>query len=100
MNVVDSKQQEIQTLCQKNNIGFLGLFGSVARGDDTENSDVDLLVKFNQPISLLKLIHVENEFKDILQRKVDLITVGGLNPRIKPYILKDLKRIYGQPVQG
>lgn len=100
MDVIQNKQQEIQALCQKNNIGFLGVFGSVARGDDTPTSDVDLLVRFNEPISLLTLIHVENEFKDILQHKVDLITIGGLNRRIKPYVFKDLKPIYGQHIQG
>lgn len=100
MNIVETKQQEIEALCQKNNIGFLGLFGSVARGDDTPTSDVDLLVRFDKRITLFELIHIENEFKDVLQRKVDLITVGGLNHRIKPYVFKDLKPIYGQSVQG
>lgn len=98
MDILENKQQEITSLCQKNNIGFLGVFGSVARGDDTSTSDVDLLVRFDKPISLLTLIHVENEFKDVLQRKVDLITIGGLNPRIKSYVFKDLKPIYGQPI--
>src|SRR3990167_137628 len=99
MNILQIKQQQIEELCQKNDIGFLGLFGSVARGDDTEDSDVDLLVRFDKRINLFELIHVENEFKNILQRKVDLITLGGLNHRIKPYVFKDLKPIYGQQIQ-
>lgn len=94
MNIVESKRAEIQDLCQKNNIGFLGLFGSVARGDDTPNSDVDLLVKFNKPIGLLELVHAQNELSDALGRKVDLVTEGAVHPKIKPYIFKDLKTVY------
>ena len=94
MNIVDSKQQEIQDLCQKNNIGYLGVFGSVARGDDNENSDVDLLVKFNKPIGLLELVHAQNELSDALGRKVDLVTEGAVHPKIKPYIYKDLQTLY------
>lgn len=89
----------VTPILKKNHVNYAAVFGSYARGEANEDSDIDLLVKFDQPISLLKLIHVENELEDILQRKVDLITIGGLNPKIKPYIFKDLKLIYGQPVQ-
>jgi len=48
----------------------------VARGEETEESDVDLLVRFARPKSLLDLVRIEREFSEALGRKVDLLTEG------------------------
>ena len=68
-----------------------GIFGSYARGEQKKNSDIDILIKYNN--SLLKLVGLEMELKKILRKKVDLVTYDGLNPRLRGIILKDEVRI-------
>jgi predicted nucleotidyltransferase len=69
----------------------VGIFGSYARGDYKKGSDLDILVEFKNPPSLLALIKLENDLSEILGTKVDLVTTGSLkNKRIKRSIKKDL----------
>jgi predicted nucleotidyltransferase len=73
----------------------IGIFGSFARREETETSDIDILVKFRKTISLLDLVRIHRELSQILGRKVDLITEASLkNERLKNYIYKDLKVIF------
>lgn len=72
----------------------VGLFGSFARGENIEGSDIDILVEFKESPSLLTLIKLENELTEILGIKVDLVTIGAIkNKRIKRSIKKDLINI-------
>jgi predicted nucleotidyltransferase len=72
----------------------VGIFGSYARGENTEKSDIDILVKFKVAPSLLTLIKLENELSDLLGIKVDLITTGAIkNKRVQKRIKKDLINI-------
>jgi len=72
------------------------IFGSFARGENGKNSDLDILIKFQDSIGLLELVQIEQELSDKLGIKVDLVTEGSLkNPRLKKYIEQDLITIYG-----
>jgi predicted nucleotidyltransferase len=74
---------------------YIGIFGSFSRGEQKEGSDIDLLVKFKKPQSLLKLIGIENKISEQLGLKVDLVTEGALtNKRIKKSVEQDLQYIY------
>ncbi len=91
--------QEIQNIIiqylMEYNPEFIGVFGSHSRNESDENSDLDLLVKFKNALSLLQLIKIENELTDKVGIKIDLITEGALKNRIiKENIQKDLKLIY------
>jgi hypothetical protein len=71
------------------------VFGSFARGDNKQGSDLDILIKFKDRISLLKLVQIQQELSDKLSIHIDLITENSLkNPRLKQYIKKDLITIY------
>ena len=94
MNSVDF--DTIIPILKSNHIAFAGLFGSYARGEETPDSDIDLLVRFDKPIGLIKLVGIEYDLSDRLQKKVDLVTEGALSPYIKPHVLRDLKVLYGQ----
>ncbi|MBI4788211.1 MAG: nucleotidyltransferase family protein [Chloroflexi bacterium] len=72
----------------------VALFGSVVRGEDTPESDVDLLVKFKKPIGLLNVVGVEMELSKQLKRKVDLVTEGALSKYIRPYVEKEKVILY------
>lgn len=59
------------------------VFGSVARGDTGENSDIDLLVDFEPDSSLFDLLHLTGELQDLLGHRVDVVSTGGLKDRDK-----------------
>jgi predicted nucleotidyltransferase len=91
-------QQEIKNIILDHLKGYqpvrVGIFGSFARGESTEQSDIDILVKFKVAPSLLTLIKLENELTDLLGIKVDLITTGAIkNKRVQKSIKKDLINI-------
>lgn len=93
MNFNKLKKQLIE-ICQENNIARLGVFGSVSRGEETTESDIDLLIKLKKPIGLIEFIRLEDKFVEILGKKVDLTTEDSLHPLIKRTVLTDLKVIY------
>lgn len=70
-------------------ISELGIFGSYARQEQTETSDVDVLVEFSEIPSLLKFINLENYLSDHLGVKVDLVHKRGLKPRLGERILAE-----------
>lgn len=75
-------------------VNRVGIFGSFARKEMKQDSDIDILVEFKDTFGLLKLIQIENALSKLLNRKVDLITTRSLDPKIKPFIEKDLQVIY------
>ena len=73
------------------------LFGSFARGDETENSDVDILVRFDRTtthIGLFTYGRIHRELEEKLGRKVDLVEEGTLRPAIQKAANRDIKMIY------
>jgi len=71
-------------------ISELGIFGSYARGEQQSDSDLDVLVAFEQPVSLFDLVRLENELTDELGVEVDLVTKDSLKPRIESRVADDL----------
>jgi len=71
-------------------ITYLGLFGSYVRGEQKKTSDVDILVEFDRPGTLLDFIHLQNDLEDLLGVRVDLVEKSGLKPAIKPFVLKEV----------
>lgn len=65
----------------------------MARGEATEKSDIDLIVKFGKLKSLLSVVKLERQLAMALGRKVDLITEGALSPYIRDNIIHDLETI-------
>lgn len=94
MSSAEIKNIILESLRQYNPL-FIGLFGSYARNEQTVNSDIDILVSFQNGISLLRLIKLEDELSIKLGRKVDLITEASVkNKRIKDNISNDLQIIF------
>lgn len=84
----------LRSTCQSKDIAMLGVFGSVARGEESPDSDVDLLVRLSKPVGFVEFIELEDTFKDIFGRNVDLATESSLHPLIRQNVLRDLKVIY------
>lgn len=89
-----SLQQEniIKAVTQRVNPTLLGVFGSYARGEENDKSDLDILIDFDMKVDLLELIGIEQELSELLGIKVDLITLRSVNASLKPYIESDLIR--------
>ena len=86
--------QKLIDICKANGIAMVGVFGSMARGEQTERSDIDLLVRPAKPKSLLSLVALEREISSALGRRVDLLTEGALSPYLRDRILSELQVLY------
>lgn len=71
----------------------MGLFGSYSRGEETEDSDIDLLVDFERPIDYFKLIDMEDYLKEKIGVEVEIVTRPALKDRIKNRILKEVSYV-------
>jgi predicted nucleotidyltransferase len=65
------------------------VFGSVARGEEAADSDIDFLVALERGRTLLDLVSLEEELTALIGRKVDVVVEGGLSPHIGPAILRE-----------
>jgi predicted nucleotidyltransferase len=81
-------------ICRQNGVAKIGVFGSMARGEATEQSDIDLLVEFSKPKSLLTLVALERQISAALGREVDLLTEAAISPYLRDRIKRDLQIIY------
>ena len=72
----------------------IGIFGSVARDEHTENSDIDILYQLKETVGLLNIVRIKDSLEEKLNKKVDLVSEKHIHPELKPYIMKDLKIIY------
>lgn len=71
------------------------IFGLVSRNEGNEDSDIDILVDLDYSKKIgLQFIQMKIDLEKLLQKKVDLVSSGGLSPRIKPYIDSDKELIY------
>jgi hypothetical protein len=87
------RRKEILEIAARNGAVNVRVFGSVARGDDRPDSDIDFLVNLESGRSLLDLARLLRELNTLLNRPVDVITEAGLRPRIKPHVLKEARQL-------
>jgi predicted nucleotidyltransferase len=80
--------------CQKNQVSYLGLFGSFARGEEKKESDVDILIDFEDIKSFFEMASIKLDLEKRLKKEVDLTMKSNLKPSIKPYVFKDLISLY------
>jgi len=81
-------------LCRQNSVVQIALFGSVARGEADQQSDIDLVVEFSKRISLLRFTALERQLSEALGRRVDLLTEAAISPYLREKIKRDLRVIY------
>ena len=70
-----------------------GVYGSRVRGDNREDSDLDVVVELPPKASLLDLVRLERELQELLGIKVEVVEYGGLHPRLRDRILSEERRI-------
>jgi uncharacterized protein len=88
---LEEKRLEILRIAQAHGASNIRVFGSVARGEEGPDSDLDLLVEMKAESSLLDLVSLCQDLEDLLGHKVDVITEGGISPYLRD-------RIYAEAV--
>lgn len=90
-------ETKAKEFCENNNIAYLGVFGSYARGQEAKNSDIDLLMNIDHSkgyFTLFDLVKLKNKLEKMFGKEVDIITKP--NRHVVPYIEQDLVTIYGE----
>jgi predicted nucleotidyltransferase len=90
-NMLRSRREDILKIAAKHGACNVRIFGSVARGEAGENSDIDLLVELEPDRSLLDLAKLVMELEDLLNRKVDVVTEQGLYWLLRRRILTEAR---------
>ena len=88
MNIEEIKKKVLPIL-KKYGVKRAGIFGSVVRGEETEKSDIDILVEIEGRVSLLDFVGLKLELEEALGRKVDLGEYSTIKPIIKEQILSE-----------
>ncbi|MDX2195529.1 MAG: nucleotidyltransferase family protein [Cytophagales bacterium] len=90
---IETKLKEIKPiLVDKFHVTTIGYFGSYSFGQPTDNSDLDLLVEFSQPVGW-EFFTLERFLEQYLGLRIDLVTKNALKPKIKEYILNQVHYI-------
>ncbi len=82
-------REKILNALKQNDVKRASLFGSVVRGELTDESDIDILIEFKGRKSLLDLVGLKLELEEMLKRKVDILTYNSLHPLLKDRILRE-----------
>ena len=93
-DTVEVDAKKVAALCARLGIRRLSVFGSVARGEERPDSDIDLLAEFSERVTLLDLVRAERELADELGRRVDLLTPAALSPHLRDRIESEARVLY------
>jgi len=89
--VVEHVKDVVPTIRIQFGVTRIGIFGSCVRGEQTNTSDVDVLVELKEGYKTLRnFVALADYLESLLDRKVDLITVEGLDPYIQPYVEREV----------
>jgi predicted nucleotidyltransferase len=86
--------KKLVDICRQNDVKKLGIFGSMVRGEATDQSDIDVLVYFSKPKSLLGVVALERQLSRALARRVDLLTEAAISPYLRDRIKRELVVVY------
>lgn len=86
-------RQHLPDLSIKYSISYPGIFGSYVRGEQKEDSDLDVLVEFSKTSDLFEFIGLKQELSDMLGVKVDLVMKNALKPTIGERILEEVVQV-------
>ena len=91
--LIENHRAEILALAQRHGVRHVRVFGSMARGDADDASDVDLLVSLPPDRTGLALGALLMDVQGLLDRRVEVVTEGGLHPEIRDRVLKEAQTL-------
>jgi uncharacterized protein len=80
-SLISARREQVMAVAARHHANRVRVFGSVARGDDRPDSDIDLLVDFAPDSSLFDLMRMTRELEELLGHPVDVVSTGGLKDR-------------------
>jgi len=86
---IRAKREEIYKIGSKYGISNIRIFGSVARGEDNKNSDVDFLIKSEKWVSLFEVVDFKREVEDLLHKQTDIVSEDGVSKFLKDKIFSE-----------
>lgn len=86
---VDRHRDQILRVAREHGASRVRIFGSLARGDETEGSDLDLLVTLEEGRSLLDIVAIKQDLEELLGRGVDVLTDRSLSPYLRDRVLAE-----------
>ena len=89
MKAIEILRNNGQEIKRRFAVRRIGLFGSFVRGEETKESDIDILVEFEDP-TFRNFMNLAFFLEDIFGRRVDLLTPEGISHRIRPYVEKEV----------
>ena len=91
--VLDLLRAHKPLLAERFGVTQLALFGSFARDQATDRSDVDILVQFDGPATAKSYFGVQFYLEDLLSRRVDLVTTKALRNEFRPYVQREARSV-------
>jgi predicted nucleotidyltransferase len=88
--VLQMLAQKKSSLLETYQITRLGIFGSYARGEQTDESDIDILVEYDKAPTLYQIIELRDDLSELFAIKVDVVTKNGLKARIRERVLAEV----------
>jgi uncharacterized protein len=89
-DILASLKKLKKEVAKEYSVKTMGVFGSVARDEQTGKSDIDLLVEFSKPVGFVTFMRLENFLSERLGNKVDLVTPDSLKPVIRQDVLSEV----------
>ena len=89
-NILASLKNLKKEVAKEYSVKTIGVFGSVARDEQTGQSDIDLLVEFSKPVGFVTFMRLENFLSEQLGKQVDLVTSDSLKPVIRQDVLSEV----------
>jgi uncharacterized protein len=91
---IEEVKKKAGPIFERHGVIYAAVFGSLARGEDRPQSDVDILIRLGRPTGMVGYMQLIESLEQSLKKKVDLVTEQSLNKRVRPYVMPDLKTIY------
>jgi len=91
--ILQNNRDDILRIATQYGASDVRVFGSVARGEDGPESDIDVLIHLETGRSLLDIVAIKQELEELLGRKVDVLTESSLSPYLREQILMEAIRL-------
>ena len=88
-NIIKNRRNEILDIAAKYGAKNIRVFGSMAHGEESPESDLDIIVEMEKGRSLLDIIAIKQDIEELLGRKVDVVTEASISPYIRDNVLKE-----------
>lgn len=90
---IEERREEILRIAARYGARNVRVFGSVARGEDRSDSDLDLLVEMENDRTLLDLVGLEQDLEELLARNVDVLTDDSIHPALRQRIIAEARAL-------